>query len=120
MRCKILEMLYHVTDCQLTVQHMIGNSECVCVYVSFNSETGSTNNHFGALEAPPQFAFKVFALAAADCAGATVVKVESYSTAKANLRSGSTVETCMQVVDLYVLLSTGHSTANIYLQTVDL
>ncbi|XP_003375254.1 putative resistance to inhibitors of cholinesterase protein 3 [Trichinella spiralis] len=116
---ELLEMLYHVTDCQLTVQHMIGNSECVCVYVSFNSETGSTNNHFGALEAPPQFAFKVFALAAADCAGATVVKVESYSTAKANLRSGSTVETCTQV-GLYVLLSTGHSTANIYLQTVDL
>ncbi|OUC49445.1 hypothetical protein D917_05382 [Trichinella nativa] len=72
------------------------------------------------LEAPPQFAFKVFALAAADCAGATVVKVESYSTAKANLRSGSTVETCTQVVDLYVLLSTGHSIANIYLQTVNL
>ncbi|KRY22120.1 actin [Trichinella patagoniensis] len=76
------------------LQHMIGNT----------------------LEAPPQFAFKVFALAAADCAGATVVKVESYSTAKANLRSGSTVETCTQV-DLYVLLSTGHSIANIYLQT---
>ncbi|KRX23527.1 actin [Trichinella nelsoni] len=66
-----------------------------------NTEIGVTDeSKKEPLEAPPQFAFKVFALAAADCAGATVVKVESYSTAKANLCSGSTVETCMQVVDL--------------------
>ncbi|KRZ67986.1 hypothetical protein T10_5761 [Trichinella papuae] len=72
------------------------------------------------LEAPPQFAFKVFALNAADCARDTVAKVESYSKAKLNLRSGSTVETVHAGRFVRFVLSTGHSTANIYLQTVDL